>query len=66
MMPQIAIVQSSELGLSWCPRDHIKLSVKLSHWEELQDIVRRRRYHVKALVKLDEEEQRIRKVIEEQ
>lgn len=64
MIPQIAIVQSSQLGLSWCPRDHIKLSVKLSRWEKLKDIARRRRYHVNALVKLDDEENAPREEIE--
>lgn len=56
---KIAVVKSSELGNSWLLRDR-----KPSHWEQLKDIARRRRYHVNALSKLDDEEQAVRKEIE--
>lgn len=64
MKPKIAVVNISECGESLCPRDHIIAGVKVSHWEKLKDIARRRRYHVNALVKLDGEEQEVRKEIE--
>lgn len=61
---KVAIVKSSKLGNSWSPYDHLRQDMKLGQWDQLKDIARRRRYHVDALAKLDDEEKAVREDIE--
>lgn len=61
MTLKIAIVSSSELGETWCARDHIiHNGVKLRDWERLQEITRLRCKYLGRIARLNAEEKELK------
>jgi hypothetical protein len=52
------------LGNDWRPEAHIEQTMKMTNWEKLKEIARKRRLYLARLQTLDDEEKAIRSEIE--
>ena len=64
--PKTAIVNSRDLGNSWLASDHIRQDMPMTQWDKLKEIARKRRLHLGHIRGLEEQEQTIRKEIDNQ